>query len=92
MADYSGSIASGGSAQVAMAADAHRLTVIIQNASEEDMWYRFNGTATQDSPSVFLPPGDTHFYPLGFKHMIVQALSIIGPTLGQKFTILDTKD
>lgn len=91
MADYSGTITSGGAAQTAASADVNRGTLFIQNSDTEDKWYRFGGAAAATSPSIFLGAGETHEYGPEYRSLIVQAISIFGTTTGQKFTIIDTK-
>jgi hypothetical protein len=91
LADYSGSITSGGSAQTAAAADANRTTLLIQNASAEDLWINFGTTAVADSPSINIPAGESLFMDADRREFIAKAISIIGATTGSKFTIVDTK-
>lgn len=91
MANYSGTISSGGSAQTQAAADPNRVGLLIQNISDEDMWYAFGTTATSDTPSFYLAAGDTHTYASEFRQLISQAVSIIGATTGKKFVMHDAK-
>lgn len=87
MADYSGTITAGTTAQTAAPADAMRKTLMLQNTSVTDMAYAFGGTAVQ-ATSIQLLAGDTHFWPLGFEKLISQPISIIGPTTAATFIML----
>lgn len=91
MADYSGSITSGGTAQVAAPADASRATIYIAAPQDEDLWVSFGGTAVNDSPSIYVPAGGTLDYDQRHRSLITQAVSVRGATTGKKFTIIDTK-
>lgn len=91
MADYSGTITSGGSAQTAAAADVNRIGLRINNPSDTEFWYRFGGTAAADSPSQRVQPDETHTYSAEDRSLICQTISVYGATTGKKFTILDSK-
>jgi hypothetical protein len=83
--DKSGTITLGGTAQVAMVANGARNGLFLQNASSGDLWVSFDTTAVVDSPSVKVPAGaslraSNSQCPSG-------AMSIIGATTGQKFTL-----
>lgn len=84
--DASGSIAAGGTAQTALAENRDRDYLLVQNVSSGDLFVDFDGTAAvADQPSVKIAAGaafvwETRFVPTG-------AVSIIGATTGQKFTI-----
>lgn len=81
--DKSGTIAAGGTAQVAIAANADRNGFIIQNVSTENLWFTTSGTAVQDQPSFKLEPGIA--YQDDPRIMGTGAVSIIGATTGQAF-------
>lgn len=89
MADYSGTITSGGTAQTAAGADANRARIFIAAPQDEDLWISFLGTAVADSPSILIPAGET--FDSDNRGLITRALSVIGATTGKKFTIIDTK-
>lgn len=91
MADYSGTITLGGTAQVAAAADANRATIYIASPQDEDMWVSFGGTAVADSPSILIPQGATLDYGLERRGLFTKAISVMGTTTGKKFTIIDSK-
>ena len=82
--DKSGSITTGGAAQVAMAALATRKAYFFQNISSESMWGSFTGTA---APSTV---GSFEIVPNGIIRSTTTcettALSIYGATTGQKYT------
>jgi hypothetical protein len=90
MADLSGSIASGGTAQVAATADVNRKALWI-SAPEEELWYAFGATAVSASPSFYLGMGDTAEYGPEWREMITKAISVFGATTGKKYTMFDTK-
>jgi len=82
----SGSITTGGTAQVLMAAktQAHeRSGFFIQNISSGDLWIHDLGTATQDQPSIKIASGG--FFTMVGADCPDTAISIIGATTGQKF-------
>lgn len=94
MADYSGSITTGGTAQTTAPANARRVFLRVENppSATEALFVRYDGTATNNSPSVNsteLGPGDvdeywatggTGFCPGG-------AVSVIAATTGHKFVV-----
>lgn len=84
--ERSTTIASGGAAQEAMAANTSRKAFFLQNISSGDLWFSFVETAAVDSAgSVKLAPGASAFSSGGL--VSTQAMSIIGATTGQKFTL-----
>jgi hypothetical protein len=83
--DKSGAIAAGGTAQTAMTANGGRIGFIFQNLSTGDLWVDFTGTAVQDKPSIRVGAGDT--LQASNQQCPVTAMSVIGATLGQKFTL-----
>lgn len=84
--ERSSTITLGGTAQEAMAANASRKDYFLQNISAGDIWFSFVETAAVDGAgSVKLSPGASAFSAGGF--VSTQALSIIGATTGQKFTL-----
>lgn len=81
----SGTIATGGTAQSFMVANAARKGWFIQNNSTGDLWVnRFGGTATASQPSILIPAGALYETPDGGSGG--NALSIFGATTGQTFT------
>ena len=81
----SGTIATGGTAQSLMAANAARKGWFIQNNSTGDLWVnRFGGTAIAGQPSLLIPAGALYETPDGGSGG--NALSIYGATTGQTFT------
>lgn len=80
----SGTIAAGGVAQTAIAANAARMGFYIQNASSGDLWISSLTTAVAASPSLRIPAGQLYEPPqFGVPS---GAISIIGATTGQAFT------
>ena len=83
--DRSGTITTGGAAQVAMAALSTRKAYFFQNISSESMWGSFTGTA---APSTV---GSFEIVPNGIIRSTqvceTTALSIYGATTGQKYTM-----
>lgn len=83
--DRSGSITTGGTAQVLMAANASRRAWSIQNTSTVDLWVNEIGaTAVLAPPSIWLQPGA--YYESQASYCSPSAISIIGATTGQTFT------
>jgi hypothetical protein len=81
----SGTIATGGTAQSLMVANAARKGWFIQNNSTGDLWVnRFGGTAIAGQPSILIPAGALYETPDGGSGG--NALSIYGATTGQTFT------
>jgi len=80
----SSTIATGGSAQVAMAALSTRKAYFFQNISSEIMWGSFTGTAAPNTVGSFeiVPKGVIRSTTV----CETTALSIYGATTGQKFT------
>ena len=84
----SGTIATGGTAQSLMAANAARKGWFIQNNSTGDLWVnRFGGTAIAGQPSLLIPAGALYETPDGGSGG--NALSIYGATTGQTFTVAE---
>ena len=81
----SGSITTGGAAQVAMAALSTRKGYFFQNISSEIMWGSFTGTAAPDTVGSFeiLPRGSIRSTSV----CETTALSIYGATTGKKYTM-----
>lgn len=81
----SGTITSGGTAQTAAASNAGRKGFSVQNVSGGDLWWSTLATAIQGQPSHKLPPNALYETPL---HAVpTGAISIIGGTTGQAFTM-----
>jgi hypothetical protein len=80
-------ITTGGTAQVAIAADKTRRTIQIQNTSDTDMWCNFLATAVADT-GFMVKAGTEKTIRFADFPMIVNALSVVGATTGKKFNIL----
>ena len=78
-----GTIATGGTAQQAMAANAARRGFVIQNQSSGDLYISGLGTATLDQNSLKIAAGG--YYETPPHHVSTGAISIIGATTGQAF-------
>lgn len=85
LTDRSGTITTGGTAQQAMAANATRKYLLIQNSSDTAMWFNFTTTAVADSPSFYLSPNGGSFVQEG-SFVSTEAISIICATTGKKWT------
>lgn len=84
--DRSGTITTGGTAQVAASARAYRRYLLIQNTDNaEALWFNFTTTAVQDSPSIKLVANGSFVMESGF--ISTEAISVIAATTGHKFTI-----
>jgi len=83
-ANKSGTIATGGLAQVLAAANSARVGLFIQNNSTGDLWISSIGTAAAAQPSLWLPPGSYYEFPQG--GVPATAVSIYGATTGQAFS------
>jgi hypothetical protein len=83
--DRSGTITTGGVAQIAMAALSTRKGYFFQNISSEIMWVSFTGTAAPDTVGSFevLPRGSIRSTSV----CETTALSIYGATTGMKYTM-----
>lgn len=79
----SGTITTGGVAQVLMAANPARRGINIQNISNQDLWISQVGTASAGPGSIKLKP-DGYYEP--YTGVAVGAISIFGATTGQQFT------
>lgn len=84
LTDRSGTIASGGTAQQAMAANTSRRYLFFQNNSTGTLWVRLGAAAVQDQPSWQLPPRAVLVMEDGF--VSTEALSVIGATTGQQYS------
>jgi len=85
LVDASGTITTGGTAQTVLAANATRKVIQLQNMSAGPLWYNFSGTATEGGGSFELVAGAYYENNPGIASN--QALSIIGATTGQAFTL-----
>lgn len=83
LTDRSGTITTGGTAQVLMAANAARTGFWVQNNSSSDLWINSLGTAAAGGSSLRLRPGDLYETP-AFA-VPATAISIYGATTGQVF-------
>ena len=79
-------ITTGGTAQVAIAADPSRRQICIQNTSDTGMWCNFLATAAADT-GWYLAPTGTRVMRFADWPMIINALSVVGATTGKKFNI-----
>lgn len=84
LADRSGTITAGGTAQVLMAANANRIGFAIQNLSTGDLWINPLGTAAATKPSLKIASGVYYETPSGYG--AVGAISVFGATTAQAFT------
>lgn len=85
LTDRSGTITTGGTAQQAMAANASRKYLLIQNISDTVMWFNFTTTAVADSPSHYLAANGGSFVQES-SFVSTEAISIICATTGKKWT------
>jgi hypothetical protein len=81
-ADRSGTIAAGGTAQVAMPAWSGRHGCVIQNQSAGSLWVSETAAAVAGPPSILVPAGQQF---LCMSPASGQAYSIIGATTAQAF-------
>jgi hypothetical protein len=82
--NISGTITTGGSAQVLAAANADRRGWWIRNNSTGSLWVSDMTTAVLSQPSLEIKAGELYEAPAG--GVSLNALSIIGATTGQSFT------
>lgn len=82
-ANRSGTITTGGTAQVLMAANPARNGWSLMNVSAGDLWFYELGTATTSQPSIKVEAGALYESPAGAAPD--GAISIIGATTGQAF-------
>lgn len=83
--DRSSSIATGGTAQPAMAANVNREDYLFQNISDTDMYISFTGTASTGAGSVLVPSKGTASPENGF--VSTQALSVYCASSGKVYTL-----
>lgn len=79
----SGTISTGGAAQVLMAANSGRFKYMIRNVGVTSLWFSTTGTATADHNAFELKPDEYFETPDDF--CPGSAISIIGATTGQAF-------
>jgi len=85
LVSLSGTITTGGAAQVLAASNTARKGWFVQNNSTGDLWVnRFGGTASAAQPSILIKAGRLYETPAGGSGG--NALSIYGATTGQAFT------
>ena len=82
--DRSGTIATGGAAQVLMSANTQRRGFSVQNVSSGDLWFSAVGTAAASQPSFRLPPNAMYENP--YSTTATTEISIFGATTGQAFS------
>lgn len=87
LTNRSGTITTGGTAQVAIAANTSRNYLFIRNPSDatEALWFSLVGTAAAASPSVRLDAGDSFEYAGSF--IPTNAVSVFAATTGHAYTI-----
>lgn len=82
--DRSGAITTGGVSQLVAAANTDRRYLLIFNPSRtESMWVNFTVDATQDQPSIEIPPLSS--YELEGGMVTTEAIYVIAATTGHKF-------
>jgi len=81
-ADRSGTITTGGAAQVVLPAWSGRKGCVIQNQSAGSLWVSETATAVAGPPSILIPSGQQF---LCMSPASGQAYSIIGATTAQAF-------
>lgn len=84
LADGSGSITTGGTAQTVFAANTNRRYLYIQNNSTAALWINFTTTATTSQPSIQIAAGADFVMDGSF--VSTELVSIVGATTGQTFT------
>lgn len=83
--DRSGTITSGGNAQVIFPVTTKRRGYFIQNNSSGDLWFNDVGVSSPSQPSVRLVPGA--YYSTDWTGGVTyNAISIFGSTTGQGFS------
>ncbi len=86
LTSFSGSITAGGTAQTALAANAKRKFLWLQNppSSSENVSFDLDGTAVGDGTDITLEPGAA----IGFDTVVpTGAVSVIAATTGTKFIV-----
>lgn len=86
--DLSGSITLGGTAQTVKVLTPSRSFLFIHNPGDEAFYYDLTGTAVVGRGVVMYPGGSSTLTPGDF--VIPGAISIIGPTTGQRYTIWES--
>ena len=85
--DRSGTVTTGGVAQVAAPAWSQRRGFSLQNLSAGDLWLSAVGTAVAGRPSLLIPAGALYESPTYGTPS--SALSIFGATTGQAFSLIE---
>src|SRR6478609_8992205 len=83
MANISGTITAGGTAQQLSGAFPQRKGCVVQNQSATDLWINDQGTAAATQPSIKVPAGSQFICGSGYGAAPGAALSIFGATTGQ---------
>jgi hypothetical protein len=78
----SGTITTGGTAQVLAPANIERRGLWVQNVSDTDMWINEQGNAAATQPSMKLVPGALYEFPVS----VGSAISIFCATTGKAFS------
>jgi hypothetical protein len=82
IADRSGTVTTGATAQQVAGANSFRRGFFLQNTSVGDLWVSEVGIATAASPSFRIPAGEAFSFPATPS----AAVSVYGATTGQAFT------
>lgn len=82
--DLSGTMTTGGTAQVVSVANSGRKYFLFQNQSAEVMWINFGAVAVADRPSIQIPASGGAY--ILDDPVSGQSVSVISATTGSKFT------
>lgn len=85
LTNRSGTIAAGGTAQQAMAANTARRYLLFVNVSDTDMWINLGATAVANQPSILVKAGGGSFVMEG-SFVSTELVSVICATTGKAFT------
>lgn len=82
------STTTGTTAKAALSVDHTRQTLMIQNHSDEDMWFNFLGTAAVDA-GFKVKSGETAIFAQADFPMVTNALSVVSATSGSKYSLTE---
>jgi hypothetical protein len=82
--DFSGTIAVGGTSQLAIPFNLNRRYLLIQNVDAGDLWINFNLAATIGQPSIKLAPGEKFI--MDSSIVAITDMYVIGALTGQQYT------
>lgn len=86
LTDRSGTIAAGGTSQVAAALNASRKYLFIENPdTAEDLWFNFGTAAVVGQPSLKLLPGGSWESPASY--IPTGSLNVIAATIAHQFVV-----